>query len=145
MPTSTAVEPTCENAGITSGYVCYNCRYKIAPKTREALGHEFEYNSDGTRYCTRCNFYYSQSGSGEERACTHFCHNRGIVGKVLTKVLSFFWKLFGTNHFCECGAAHYHAEDVTVHSEKFDVDSGALTAIQYSCTECKVENKTYTF
>lgn len=143
MATSTAVEPTCETAGITSGYMCYKCRYQIAPKTLDALGHTFEYNSDGTRYCTRCNFYYSQSGSGEERACTHFCHNRGIVGKVLTKVLTFFWKLFGTNHFCECGAAHYHAEDVTVHSETFDED--VLTEIKYSCKECKVKDKKYTF
>ena len=143
-PLKQEVIPTCETGGQTAAYLCNICTRYIDSRPLEPLGHEYEYNSNGTKYCTRCNYYYSQSASGEIRACTHFCHNRGTFGKILTKFLSFFWKLFGTNHFCECGATHYHEDEVTVKSEIFD-EEGKLASIEYACTGCKKKKAIFTF
>ena len=38
--------------------------------------------------------------------CNHICHKGGI-SKFFYKIALFFWKLFKTNKYCSCGAAHY--------------------------------------
>ncbi len=38
--------------------------------------------------------------------CTHICHKGGISA-FFYKIARFFWKLFKTNKYCSCGAAHY--------------------------------------
>ena len=38
--------------------------------------------------------------------CDHMCHADGFKG-FIWKIVKFFWKLFGMNPECECGAAHY--------------------------------------
>ncbi len=36
------------------------------------------------------------------------CHNKNlIVKKIIYPLACFFWKLFGTKQYCECGIAHY--------------------------------------
>lgn len=105
--TSPEVAVTCEKNGVTAGYECYLCKIKILPKTIEATGHNFEYDEEGTKYCLNCNLYYVEGENGESKTCTHFCHNNGTIGKILTKVLTFFWKLLGINQECECGELHY--------------------------------------
>lgn len=42
-----------------------------------------------------------------ELTCNHICHKTNFFAKLLYKVLCFFWKLFGNNQYCECGAIHY--------------------------------------
>ncbi len=143
-PLKQAVAPTCETKGQTAAYECKICMRYVDSYILDSLGHDYEYNANGTKYCVRCNYYYSESASGAIRACTHFCHNRGTFGKILTKFLTFFWKLFGSNHFCECGAAHYHGDAVTILSEEVD-EEGKLVKFEYSCTECKVKKGTVTF
>ena len=41
-----------------------------------------------------------------EVECTHMCHQDGFLG-FLWNIINFFYKLFGLNPICECGAAHY--------------------------------------
>lgn len=43
------------------------------------------------------------SNKGE---CKHICHKKGILA-FFYKIARFFWKIFGINKFCDCGAAHY--------------------------------------
>ena len=38
--------------------------------------------------------------------CNHICHKGGISA-FFYKIARFFWKLFKTNKYCSCGAAHY--------------------------------------
>ena len=38
--------------------------------------------------------------------CEHMCHKDGFLG-FLWNIINFFYKLFGLNPICECGAAHY--------------------------------------
>ncbi len=38
--------------------------------------------------------------------CSCNCHKSGFMG-FIWKILRFFYKLFGTNKTCDCGAAHY--------------------------------------
>lgn len=38
--------------------------------------------------------------------CSHICHKTGFAGFIY-KIIRIFWKLFGTNKICACGAAHY--------------------------------------
>lgn len=38
--------------------------------------------------------------------CSHLCHKSGFMG-FIWKIVQFFWKLFGMNPICECGAQHY--------------------------------------
>lgn len=38
--------------------------------------------------------------------CLHMCHKTGVMN-VLWKIVRFFWKLFGMNPICSCGASHY--------------------------------------
>lgn len=135
------IEPDCVNGGITSEKFCYICFYNSPAKEIDPLGHTFQYDDDGTKYCTKCPYYSVEDGVLD--ACTHFCHNKGTIMKVLKKIFSFFWKFLGTNHFCECGNPHYHEGACEIISTK--IEDGKIVSIVYSCTECKVKNKTIKF
>ena len=130
------IKPTCETPGQTQAYECKDCKIYIDSIPLAALGHNFKYDEDGTKYCTNCNLYYVNTEEGETITCDHFCHNKGTVAKVLTKVCSFFWKLFGNNHFCTCGTAHYHEKSAKVIS--ITKDEKGKTVLEYDCKECKV-------
>lgn len=149
-------EPTCEKAGKTDSKYCMVCKFKIEPKDIEPLGHDKAYDSNGTEYCLRCNLYKVDSSIEGISTCNHFCHNQGIVARVLKMISAFFWKLFKTSHFCKCGVPHYHDEKVDgaytmieIHSAKFDKGlfdaEEKLSEIVYSCSECGVEKETYKF
>ena len=105
--TSTEVEPTCTESGMTAGYECQVCKIRIAPTSLPATGHDFTPDDEGTKYCLNCNLYYVKGENGQLKTCSHFCHNAGTIARVMTKVFTFFWKLFGTNQKCECGELHY--------------------------------------
>ncbi|MCD7828513.1 MAG: leucine-rich repeat domain-containing protein [Clostridiales bacterium] len=40
-------------------------------------------------------------------SCSHFCHSESSFVQFFYKIIRFFWKIFGINQYCECGAAHY--------------------------------------
>lgn len=132
-------EPTCTTEGRTDSRYCATCKIKIEQQILSPLGHDYEYNSSGTKYCTRCYQYFIDGVIEGVDTCNHFCHNKGIVAKVLKAISAFFWKLFKTNHFCKCGAAHYHEEESTI-TLKGENKKGQLVC-EYSCTECEVKNE----
>lgn len=41
--------------------------------------------------------------------CDHFCHSDNQFLQIFWNIISFFMRLFGTEQYCECGAAHYDA------------------------------------
>ena len=134
-----AFDPTCELPGLTGKKQCIDCFYVLPQDIIEPLGHNFVWGSKGEIYCSRCGEYEV----GENVTCKHFCHNKGMVAKILVKVFSIFWKLFGNNHFCaDCATPHYHEESTVIHSVKTD-KKGKLV-VEYSCEECKVTKKEIT-
>lgn len=87
------VEPTCESEGYTT-YMC-ECGHNYNGDKKAATGHN--YNGDK---CADC------GESKIENYCSCNCHKSGFMG-FIWKILRFFYKLFGTNKTCDCGAAHY--------------------------------------
>ena len=133
-------EPTCTTTGLTDSRYCATCKLKQEQTVLPELGHDKAYDSNGTEYCKRCNLYQVEDALTD--SCDHFCHNQGIVAKVLKMLSAFFWKLFKTSHFCKCGVAHYHEDESTITFKELD-KKGKLVC-EYSCTECEVENKEIT-
>ena len=39
--------------------------------------------------------------------CDHFCHSDNEIVQIFWNIIRFFMRLFGTEQYCECGAAHY--------------------------------------
>lgn len=115
IKTSNAFDATCTTAGATAGYYCPLCKVVVKPQTIPATGHDFEYDEEGTKYCLNCTLYYVEGGTSE--TCDHFCHNKGTIAKIMTKVFTFFWKILDKfsiepkYQYCECGLAHYELED----------------------------------
>jgi hypothetical protein len=138
---SPEIAPTCELPGQSAAVGCLTCFYKQPAEKRDPIGHDFIYDSDGTKYCLNCDLYYVNGALNG--TCTHFCHNNGTIMKVLKKLCTIFWKFLGTKHFCECGTPHYHEESVKIISVEYD--EGLLKSIKYSCEECRVKNKVFTF
>ena len=96
---SDAVAATCETPGMTQAMSCLNCGMKVEPEIIPALGHKA--NKDGQ--CERCDSLMNEDGS----ACTCMCHKTSVFGKLIYKIVCFFWKLFKIKPACECGATHY--------------------------------------
>ena len=89
--TSVVTAPTCTEQGFTT-FTC-ECGATYADGYVDATGHS---DTDNDGYCNNC----------DELLCDHACHKSGISG-FFWKITCFFSKLFGSNKFCECGAAHY--------------------------------------
>lgn len=85
-----SVPATCTEDGESVGRCI--CGEEMTTVT-QATGHADE-NGDGV--CDAC----------DTVLCTCICHRSGFVS-VFYRILRFFWKLFGTNPVCDCGAAHY--------------------------------------
>lgn len=102
-------ENACEINGWTEKYYCMVCKHIVDQKYLPAMEHDFEYDDEGTKYCINCNLYYTEDG----KVCDHFCHNRGVVARVMTKFFSFFWKILDKfslepkYQYCKCGGLHY--------------------------------------
>lgn len=136
------VESTCETNGWGDKYYCLICLNVFEQNYIPAEGHTFRYDDEGTKYCIKCNIYFVDEGVIE--VCDHFCHDKGTVNKILTKILAFFWKIFNMNHICKCGEAHYHNDSTEIVSTKFN-DKGKLLELTYSCEECNAKNKKVQF
>ena len=101
------VNPTCVSIGYETSN-CQNCGVSYFIRAIPALGHT-DNNNDGK--CDRCKEKFSESEVPEQpddpsATCTHICHKGGISA-FFYKIARFFWKLFKTNKYCSCGAAHY--------------------------------------
>ncbi len=92
---------TCTNDGVTDYRYCTSCGYTQQPQTIPATGHA-DVNNDNS--CDKCGATYMQGGN---IICSCSCHKTGFFNELIYKILSFFWRLFGTNKSCECGKVHY--------------------------------------
>ncbi|MCI7334257.1 MAG: hypothetical protein MSH34_04950, partial [Oscillospiraceae bacterium] len=98
----TSVTPTCTETGVTEGQHCSVCgEILVEQQTIAATGHN-DINSDGI--CDSCGEDLGTHTPGENCSC--MCHKTGFMGFIY-KIASFFWKMFKTNKYCSCGAAHY--------------------------------------
>ncbi len=86
--------PTCTQSGTVSE-ICKVCSYTHSVEEIPASGHLMSSNG-ACAYCGRID--------GNE--CEHICHYNGLAGFIF-RVMSYFMKIFGINHICECGQAHY--------------------------------------
>lgn len=111
-----AFEPTCTLSGKTSKKQCIDCYHIFEQKDLDPLGHNYVWGSKGEIYCSRCGDFKvgeevnPETGETEDVNCRHFCHNNGTFAKILLKVLTIFWKMFGINQECDCGAVHYETK-----------------------------------
>lgn len=91
------ITPTCTETGArhTECTMCKtHIKDEIIPKTQHT-----DENGDGK--CDYCEKQFSTPS-----ACSCNCHKSGFMG-FIWKILRFFYKLFGTNKICSCGAVHY--------------------------------------
>ena len=136
--------PTCTTAGMTSKKACFDCGLVVEQTEIEATGHNFVWGSKGEVYCSKCGEYAVENEYVDLiYNCKHFCHNKGMMAKILVKILSKFWQIFGMNHFCaDCANPHYHEDSTVIHSVTKN-EKGKLVIV-YSCEECKVTKKEMT-
>ena len=92
-------DATCTKAGYTSYSICIYCEEVTGSKPIPAKGHVDE---DGNGNCDVCDSLMGSNG-----VCGCFCHNDSFFGKIIFKILNFFWKLFKINANCECGVKHW--------------------------------------
>ena len=101
-------EPTCTVSGTTEGSHCSRCGFIVEAEKIEPLGHT---DDDNDGKCDRCGEKTGEPVDPPKpddpyATCTHICHKGGISA-FFYKIARFFWKLFKTNKYCSCGAAHY--------------------------------------
>ena len=101
------VDSTCTAGGHKGYYECTRCSYSQYVLDHDAYyiaakGHT-EPNADGK--CDRCKTTLEEDTNS--RNCGCICHKDSGFMKFIYKILRFFWKLFGMNKTCACGAAHY--------------------------------------
>lgn len=92
----TVVEPTCTETGAIYN-ICSGCG-DTQVTTLPAIGHV---DADDDGICDVCETVVDAT-----KTCTHICHKGGIHA-FFYKIALMFWKLFKTNKYCSCGAAHY--------------------------------------
>lgn len=116
---------TCTATGLTEGKKCTVCGETTLAQTviakkehskttiNQIPATETEVGYTGDVVCSVCGTEISKGkvipAKGENSTdtnCDHLCHKDGFIG-FIWKIVQFFWKLFGMNPVCECGAAHY--------------------------------------
>lgn len=111
--------PTCTTTGMTDGVLCMICGYQtkqeVIPLLNDGKGHKWEWNENGNRVCATCGDYKVSNQDPDNNqdydgGCKCFCHDKGMIAKILYKVCLFFWKLLGMNAKCDCGTVHWAAE-----------------------------------
>ncbi|MBQ7295220.1 MAG: hypothetical protein IJW86_03380 [Clostridia bacterium] len=108
---------TCEDFGMTDGVLCMVCGYQTKQEVIPAFGHKWGWDDNGNRVCITCGDYKvapDEGGTLEpdyDGGCKCFCHDKGMIAKILYKVCVFFWKLLKINQKCDCGTVHWTAEE----------------------------------
>ena len=104
-----AKSATCTAKGYTGDTYCLGCG-TVTAKGAEipATGHT-DSNSDGK--CDICGITVSEPEKPDtpdtpSGNCNHICHKTGI-SHFFYLIARIFWKMFKTNKYCSCGAAHY--------------------------------------
>ena len=138
-----SVPATCTSYGFTAEYRCRTCDLYVDAielvDPENPPSHNYTWvDANGTVRCTKCGAYETEIGD----ACSHFCHSKKTTTKLITRFIVSFWKLFGLNHICECGAAHYHEDSVKIISK--EINKKGKLEITYSCSECRGLKKTKT-
>ncbi len=97
---------TCTADGVKT----FTCSCGDSYSTRiSALGH---IDSNNDNRCDRCGTIINNTPDTPNnpdtpdtpsQTCNHLCHKGGFIWAIVR----FFWKLFKTNKYCSCGAAHY--------------------------------------
>ncbi len=102
---------TCETAGMTDALLCMVCGYQTTQQPIAALGHDFQYNENGNKVCTKCGDYRVENQEGDAYiGCKCFCHDKGTIAKILYRICVVFWRLLDMNEKCDCGRVHWTAE-----------------------------------
>lgn len=95
----TGTPATCTSIGLTDGKHCSKCGQIIVEQEIIPQTEHIDSNEDG--YCDDCD-----TSTKESSDCDCMCHKDGIMG-FFYKIVRIFWKLFGMNKICDCGAYHY--------------------------------------
>ena len=95
----TVTVPTCTEEGYTT-YTCA-CGDSYVDNFVERTGH-YDDNSDNA--CDSCGIELKTDDNADNCSCN--CHKSGFMN-FIWKILCFFYKLFGMNKTCSCGATHY--------------------------------------
>lgn len=106
----TTADATCTATGSRVKY-CTTCGVVVE---EEAIPTTAHIDENGDNFCDNCNNNLADNSDNNnnddvvdsEKACDHICHKSGILG-FFWKIGRFFSKIFRTNQYCDCGAAHY--------------------------------------
>ncbi len=101
----TLSEATCTATG-SRVKKCTTCSIVLEEETIPTAAH---IDGNGDNFCDVCNNNLadnSEDNNEAEKDCDHICHKSGILG-FFWKIGRFFSKIFRTNQYCDCGAAHY--------------------------------------
>ena len=96
------VEASCSEKGSYDKVVyCSVCKTEISREsiTTEKVSHT---DSDNDGSCDSCGLVLDAT-----KNCSHFCHKTDFFSRFIYTIARFFWRLFGVNKYCSCGAAHY--------------------------------------
>lgn len=104
-----ALAATCTAKGYTGDTYCLGCGVvTVKGKEIAATGHT---DTDNDGKCDICGTAVGTPAEPEKpdtpsAACNHICHKSGIA-HFFYLIARLFWKMFKTNKYCSCGAAHY--------------------------------------
>ena len=106
LKTVAKVDPTCTTSGHLAYQECMRCSYSQYMIDHDAyylapLGHS---DGDNNGKCDSCD--KTLNGDKTDN-CSCICHKENGFMKFIYKILSFFWKLFGSKKTCDCGVTHY--------------------------------------
>ena len=90
------VNGTCISGYEKTQYTCVRCNDVTEKVSYDSYKPHADNNHDGKCDTVGCKRDFTLS-------CDHKCHNGGFFYKFTL----FFWKLFKTNKYCDCGMAHY--------------------------------------
>lgn len=93
--------PTCTEKGFTI-YSC-SCGDSYIDNITDVIAHT---DNNGDSCCDFCSKILVHENKPDTDNCSHMCHKSGFMS-FIWKIVQFFWRLFGMNPVCECGAAHY--------------------------------------
>ncbi|MBE6773121.1 MAG: hypothetical protein E7544_02740 [Ruminococcaceae bacterium] len=102
---SERIAPTCDKMGFEV-YSCSVCGVNVEIVQIPATGHA-DKDGDGVCDADDCNASVQNPDDEGNTACGCVCHKESWLMKIIYKILSFFWRIFGIGKSCNCGAVHY--------------------------------------
>ncbi len=99
------IEATCQNEGSYEIVTyCLNCDFA---STKVVVVSKLDHvDKDGDGYCDECHHDLKADAVKNDNCYCHKAEQHAIF-KGFYKIILFFWKLFGINKVCVCGAVHY--------------------------------------